>query len=299
MNLVTRLKQPFPCYTSVGSKLRMSAFFGIFISGFLLFFKPFELDTFPSNQFLLIIVAYGLITFFCVVIGTVLMPLMFPSFFEEHRWTTGRQILFSFFIVFLVGLLNYLLSPFLVDTSLDLKDAVWFQGITLAVALLPLTIFFLIRQNQLLKSYSNQANQLEKKLQEKPNDDKQFKTIAHSQLTLVGDYQDEKLLMEPSQLYMITSASNYIKVYHVHQGKLRFSIIRSTIKKTEQALAEHENFFRCHRAFIINLDKVIHVEGNAQGYRLKLENHDELIPVSRNLNSEFSDRLLAFRKQTG
>jgi hypothetical protein len=37
------------------------------------------------------------------------------------------------------------------------------------------------------------------------------------------------------------------------------------------------------------------VEGNAQGYKIKIDGHDELIPVSRNLNNEFSDKLLAFR----
>lgn len=36
---------------------------------------------------------------------------------------------------------------------------------------------------------------------------------------------------------------------------------------------------------------------NAQGYKIKLQGTEDLIPVSRNLNSEFSDRLLAFRKQ--
>jgi DNA-binding LytR/AlgR family response regulator len=59
----------------------------------------------------------------------------------------------------------------------------------------------------------------------------------------------------------------------------------------------YSSFFRCHRAFIVNLDKIEQVEGNAQGYKIKLQGAENLIPVSRNLNREFSDRLLAFRKQ--
>ncbi len=75
-----------------------------------------------------------------------------------------------------------------------------------------------------------------------------------------------------------------------------YSLVRSTLKRAEEILITHPNFFKCHRAFIVNLDKVVHVEGNAQGYKIKLDGYDELIPVSRNLNGEFSDKLLAFRK---
>ena len=71
------------------------------------------------------------------------------------------------------------------------------------------------------------------------------------------------------------------------------------MKKAEEALEIWRCFFRCHRAYIINLDKVEHVEGNAQGYKVRLINTEESIPVSRNLNNEFSDKLLAIRSNAG
>ena len=67
------------------------------------------------------------------------------------------------------------------------------------------------------------------------------------------------------------------------------------MKKAEETTLPFSGLFRCHRAFIINLDKVTHVEGNAQGYKLRIQDYEELIPVSRNLSAEFSDRLLAYR----
>ena len=114
-------------------------------------------------------------------------------------------------------------------------------------------------------------------------------------IILSGDYQNEKIELFPEDLFLISSASNYIKVFHLRKNVLVHSIIRSTLKKAEETLSEYPNFFKCHRAFIVNLDKVVHVEGNAQGYKIKIDGHDELIPVSRNLNSEFSDKLLAFK----
>lgn len=61
-------------------------------------------------------------------------------------------------------------------------------------------------------------------------------------------------------------------------------MLRSTLRRMEDALASWPQFFRCHRTYLVNLDKVAHVSGNAQGYRLHLEGLDDTIPVSRNLN---------------
>jgi DNA-binding LytR/AlgR family response regulator len=70
------------------------------------------------------------------------------------------------------------------------------------------------------------------------------------------------------------------------------------MKKATETVAPYPVFFRCNRAYIVNLDKIEHGDGNAQGYKIKLQGTENLISVSRNINSEFSDRLLAFRKQS-
>jgi len=170
----------------------------------------------------------------------------------------------------------------------------------LAVAVLPVSIYILIKQNLLLKKFREQASNIETKLQEKkkqhesgPGDPQ---SPDPSMITLTGDYQQERLELSPNELYVVASASNYVKLFHRRREKLEYSIIRSTLKKTEETLLPYSNFFKCHRAYIINLDKVSHVDGNAQGYRIKIDGYDDLIPVSRNLNSEFSDKLLSLRR---
>jgi hypothetical protein len=293
------LKQPFPYDASIGSKVRMAAFFGIFIFAFLMIFKPFELDEFPAEKLALVSFVYGAVTFTCVFLATVIFPVCLPTSFTESAWTTGRQILFTAGVIFFVGLVNYLVSPLMVDTSLSLRDAVWFQGITTAIGILPVSIFILLRQNLLLKKFSGQAEVIEKKLQEKHegngNMKQEVNTSPVNKIVLLGDYQNEKIEVYPDDLYVVTSASNYIKVFHLQNGSLVYSIIRSTLKKAEETVLAHPDFFKCHRAYIINLDKVVHVEGNAQGYKVKIDGYEELIPVSRNLNTEFSDKLLAYR----
>ena len=324
-------KQSFPYNASSQSHLKTALGFGLFIVIFLLVFKPFGLVAFPMNRLLFISSMYGLITFGCIFLTLILLPIFFPYFFKEDEWTTGKQIVHTTAVIVLVGLVNYLISPLLVDTNYSLHDLLWFQGITLAVALLPVSIFTLLKQNSLLKKFEQQAAVLEKKLKEKLEPDKKQEPPASSSekknespfIELTGDYQGEKIELPPEDLYFIVAANNYIKVYFTKkarlpaparagtvgndarptdssgraagQEKISYSIIRMTMKKAEEALEAWPCFFRCHRAYIINLDKVEHVEGNAQGYKIRLANTEESIPVSRNLNNEFSDKLLAIR----
>jgi hypothetical protein len=299
MSLLRILKEPFPYNGSGGNNLRSAGYFGGFITAFLLLFKPFELDKFGSGQLLIIAVIYGAVTFSCIVICNIIFPRLFPAAFKESGWTTGKQILFIMATVLLVGIANYIVSPVLVDTKLNLYYAFWFQGITLAIALLPVSLFILFRQNRLLKKFSEEAHEIESKLEDKKKAVPVTGLInerEQNKLILTGNYQDEKISLWPHELYLVESASNYIKVYHLQKEKLVYTIIRSTMKRTEELLNPYLNFFKCHRSYIINLDKVEHVEGNAQGYKVKIENHDSMIPVSRNLNAEFSDKLLAVQQ---
>ncbi|MGZ8540027.1 MAG: LytR/AlgR family response regulator transcription factor [Chitinophagaceae bacterium] len=296
-------KQSFPYTTSSQSQLKTALGFGLFISVFLLVFKPFGLDVFPASRLVFISTMYGLITFSCIFLTLVMLPIFFPGVFKEDKWTTGKQIVHTSAVIIVVGLANYLISPFLVDTNYSLQDLLWFQGITLAIALLPVSIFTLWKQNSLLKKFEQQAGVLEKKLKEKFDPDKQQEPPALSTekkndsplIELTGDYQGEKIVLPSEDLYFIAAANNYIKVYFNKKEKVSYSIIRMTMKKAEDTLEAWPCFFRCHRAYIINLDKVEHVVGNAQGYKIRLMNTEETIPVSRNLNSEFSDKLLAIR----
>ena len=57
-------------------------------------------------------------------------------------------------------------------------------------------------------------------------------------------------------------------------------IIRSSLTRLEGQI-QIKSIVRCHRSFIVNLDKVIKVSGNAQGFKLHLEGTDFMVPVAR------------------
>jgi len=295
-------KQPFPHHTSWKSALKTAIGFGVFISVFLLVFRPFGLTAIETSLMVKSSLLFGLVTFSCIFITNLSLHFFFPQVFSEEKWTTGKQIINVLLVIVLVGLINYLLAHFLFDLNLNWKNLFYYQGIALLVGLLPIIIYTLYVQNHRLQQFKNEAAILQKKLEGKREqehtDIKPTEAASGEAITFENENQTEKKTVDARHLVYIESASNYIKIFFEQKGELSYAIVRMTMKKAAETINPYSVFFRCHRAYIVNLDKIELVDGNAQGYKLKLQGAPDLIPVSRNLNSEFSDRLLEFRKKS-
>src|SRR5207237_9569732 len=86
-------------------------------------------------------------------------------------------------------------------------------------------------------------------------------------IVLAAENGKEKLNLLPNQLVYLESVGNYVDVYWLNLMFPQNTVLRSTLKEMEVALHEHPKFFRCHRAFIVNLKAVHKTEGNARGYQ--------------------------------
>ena len=61
------------------------------------------------------------------------------------------------------------------------------------------------------------------------------------------------------------------------------------MKQAEEVTAVCPLVLKCHRAFLVNVRKVVKVNGNSQGYRLLLEGCPEEIPVSRGYSKQVKE----------
>ena len=74
---------------------------------------------------------------------------------------------------------------------------------------------------------------------------------------------------------------NYVTVWFLKDGKLTKEMLRATIASVEEKFAGTD-VIRCHRSFLVNVDCIEKVSGNAQGLRLQLKGLSEMeVPVSR------------------
>lgn len=296
--MLTFLQQPYPS-ASMRSKVFTPIAFGVFISLFLLVFKPFGLSELSFGQLAGGAAGYGLVTGLVIFLEMWAAPVLFPSYFAESSWTVGRHILIILTDVFLIGLGNLLFTNWYLGTSLTFNAIVWFQAITVAIGVLPITMYVMYSQLRLQKKYAAEASIMDAQVQERKQQEEQEPVAVipeatgkeERQITIGAENGEEGLQLAPYQLLYIAAADNYIKIYHLEQGQVKQILLRSTLKKTAAGLAGYPQFFRCHRTFLVNLDHVNSINGNAQGYKLQLAHTEELIPVSRSLHDEIRQKL--------
>ncbi|KAB7727388.1 hypothetical protein F5984_22470 [Rudanella paleaurantiibacter] len=103
------------------------------------------------------------------------------------------------------------------------------------------------------------------------------------------------LRLLPDQLYMVRSQGNYVFIHWLEsEYKLERTLIRTSISDIEDTLKPYPMFMRTHRSFIINLEKVSKVEGNARGLFVHVSKLDETGQVSRRRIEEFRQYMAAY-----
>jgi len=78
------------------------------------------------------------------------------------------------------------------------------------------------------------------------------------------------------------SMDNYCIVYFYEGNRVKKEIVRITLGKLAELLTG-ANIYRCHRSYLVNFDKILSKEGNAQGFLLRFEDMEEYAFVSRSM----------------
>ena len=101
---------------------------------------------------------------------------------------------------------------------------------------------------------------------------------------LIADNEKDTLTLAPTALLCIESSDNYCTVFFVKDEKTAKTLLRSSLSRMETQVAGAGRLVRCHRSYIVNLDRVARVTGNAQGYKLHLTDGQTVVPVARKYN---------------
>jgi membrane protein YdbS with pleckstrin-like domain len=132
-----------------------------FISLFLLIFQPFELSKVEGPYRYLIFIGYGAVTFLILVFNMKILPSLFKDFFEEKSWTVKKQLLFFGWILFTIGIGNFIYTvPTTSYFDFNFKAFILFQVYTLVIGLFPVTFLVIIQQNYLYRQHLQSASEL-------------------------------------------------------------------------------------------------------------------------------------------
>jgi hypothetical protein len=291
-------QRPFPLETDRARRFTTACIFGIAIASFLLVFEPFGISRVVSPWKPLIIAFYGVITTFWLLVIYFIAPLVFPNTFQEERWTVGKYIITTTAIVLCIAVSNYLYSVAVPSFSFTLswKPFLNFFLWTMLLALPLVTVLTLVLERQYLRQHLAAAMRISATLeqahhQQTSEDESQERTAEAEVITLVGTSPKEQYELNPASILCIQASDNYVTVFYESNNIAKKLLFRSTLKSLEEQIATQQGFMRCHKSFIVNMNRVESVSGNAQGYKLHLPVLDFAVSVSRSLQNTILDEL--------
>jgi len=253
------------------------------ISFVLLVFQPFGMSNLENPRRFWVGLGFGGVSFLMGQLSY-LWVLVRPRWFTEHTWTLGREFLWATY-VFLAGALGIMAGGQLMIPEEKLFDQFGMVLlITIAVGLFPYLLMVYINHNRCLRRYLLEAQQLETELK------KAEVTMTPSDPIL--SFTDEADLLPPihrSQWLFLEAEGNYLRLWTRKNGQITDYRLRNTIKDMHKRLEQEASCFQSHRAFLINIHQVQHIEGNSAGYRLRLDASLPTVPVSRAKTQAFRE----------
>lgn len=276
------IRQPYPLFEN---RWRIILSISLFVSLFILIFQPFGISNYTGEFKPLFEAGYGIVTFIVLIIDLFLFPLFLDEWFDSQKWTVFKQMIWQVWILFSIGLGNFLYSSLFLRFTDGLNAFLTFQFYTLVVGIIPILIITILHQNSLLSKNLKLAGEMNADLlsEELLSPDEKVRIMAEN--------NKDKLEINLSDFSYLSSTGNYVQVYFLVNNELRNVLLRNTLKHIEEQVRQSPSIIKCHRAFLVNKDKIIRVKGNSQGLRLILKDTMEEIPVSRNYSKSLLDSL--------
>lgn len=283
--MIRYLREPFPLHPNYRVDILYTIGTGIFIGWFLVVFQPNGTDDWQHPYKYPFLWGYGGVISSVLLLMRFLVPGLIPKLFREANWTVAKHILYLMASFFMAMGACYLYYSWFFGDTLRWGNFVEFSIISSTIAVFPLSAFVMLSYIRLLKKYQGGAARV--KVQ---TDLLNKRAVSASPLKLFDEFGKMQLELPGEAIYFLQSSLNYVEIYYQTEGQLKKELLRNSFQKVEEQLQEGA-FIRCHRSYIVNLQKVKSVSGNAQGYKLHLDNHDLIVPVSRSKSKFVLDQI--------
>ena len=243
-----------------------------FFFGYL--FEPFDVYV-PEHK-----MNYFLICFIHAlspVIVLILFSFIKISLTIKDEWTIEKEILLIVVLLLFIGLTQFLIRDVLYMNSYNWSWYYLIEEIRNTFLVGTLFIFILMPLNfiRLNRKYIRKAKTINS-----------FKTDKNSS----GEVQisNAEIDFDVKNMLFAKAEGNYVELYFKDGNK---TLDRITIKGLEAILRKEVFIVKTHRSYLVNINYIQNVSGNAQGYKIQLSHFSEKIPVSRNMIYAFNEKM--------
>jgi len=274
------LQQPAPYIFDWKSILIRYFLIGVFVVFFLIVFQPFGTANVQMPNKSLFLSGYGWIIFIVCSLLYIIVPKIFPIWFQEERWKVWKEIVFLIFTLSVTFFCCYCYLQLWFGASISVHNFLHFYPLALSLSIFPSIIVALTHYIYQLKKNQTIATSFNAQIPAKVT------TPTPTNLSFKDENEREDFSVSKNQLLFLKAANNYVEIYYLEDDQVKMHLLRNRLSKLEQQLSDN-NIIRCHRSYLVNIEKAGRITGNAQGYKLHFPFTAEyLVPVSRTKGKE-------------
>lgn len=275
------LRHPYPI---VDASKRMVTLIAVIVFSFVFLFisvfKPFNIEQAVTVGVVPAALMFAAFSSGFYLLYVKLTMRLFASWIRDENWNVGKELLYinSFLILLCIG--NTVLRSSIAPTP---ERSFWENVLddlfyTYSIALFPIAAIITIRY----------INDLKDKRETLVPDGAE--EVAEEFIEIRSQTGNNDIMFRPNEILFLKSEGNYVEFYLNQGEKVERIVRRNTLGFIQEQVVDYDEFFRSHRQYIVNTSKIVEVKGNAQGYKLRLDGVEDLIPVSRNNVEDFKRR---------
>jgi hypothetical protein len=252
-----------------------------------LYIQPLGINFLKSEHDGYFVLGAGLLTAATLFLNTLILPGIFPRLFNPERWTIRKELIWNFWM-FINLFVVFTMMAWLAKTT-SYTDLPYFR--TGALSLLPLILFNLISYNLSLKmKVFGMIDTGKSWLKEEIN---AFQNIqGQESVNLVAENKRQAFAEEVERVILIHSSGNYVEIYWIDRKlAVRKRLFRQSFTNVEKTLETSEVMLKCHRCWMVNVNKVKKMKRSSNGYHLEMDGLEFTVPVSRNWVTVFKEKL--------
>ena len=273
------LKEPYPYYYSDQKRLFLFLLgITIFSFCFSYFFEPFDVNVAEHkiNSFWILVIHAGLPFPLAYLYFSMLNSIVK----EDKTWTIKKEILNLSVILLIIGIASFLIRDLIYTNPDNWSITYFWEEIrnTFLIGFLILIILLPLNLERLKNKYESSL----KGLSINP-----VQAESNMLISLNDSVLNETFELKINEFVLAKVESNYTEIYTFSSNRINKTIHRITLKELEVLLKPYSQIYKTHRSYLVNLNAIKSISGNAQGYHLLLKNCAVIVPVSRSKIENF------------
>ncbi|CAM1358676.1 LytR/AlgR family response regulator transcription factor [Tenacibaculum xiamenense] len=290
MEIKAYLKQPYPFYyKELKRVLLLLCFLAIASFTFTYLFEPFVVNVKEHKiDYIWIMVFHSVLP---IPIAFIYFFLLNKSIKNIENWTLGKEFLHLAVLLFLIGIASFLIRDFIYTNPDNWSFRYLWEEIrnTFLVGILLLIIILPLNLQRLINKHSNDLKKI--------SISKQYFNDLNANTQIVTSIKEENFNLNIQTFIYAKVDGNYLEIFYDDSSGYEKKLKRLALKEFLDQLKSYPFIFKTHRSYVVNLNAIESVSGNAQGYALYLKDYPQrTIPVSRSKIKEFNQVYTSLKK---